>query len=200
MRAALAVMEPRPLYRRPVNAAPSTAAPSITALAVTALLITCLITGCAGDPAATPAIQDTSAAGAPSRTTVGPTTGTGATGGRSPADGTSDTRPTATRTDEDRTDGPVVLPWPAPTRDEAVALQGAVDGGSRPWLLEPSEVALSYVATVHGWTDATTTEEPAVPGTVVVGNPDGEQRTLTLAQSTRTGPTGIWLIATDTPT
>jgi hypothetical protein len=87
----------------------------------------------------------------------------------------------------------VAPPWPEGGDDAVDALQERVDGGSQPWLLDPSEVALSYATAAYGWTDA-----EAVPrdggGAVVVTGPGGATATLTLAQPGRTGPTGIWVV------
>ncbi len=93
--------------------------------------------------------------------------------------------------------GPIELPWPAPSPAEAAALQMGVDGGSQPWLLNPSDVALSYVAATRGWTGVATTTSATDPTAMTVRSTDGEQVTLTLAQPVRTGPTGIWVVTTE---
>ncbi|WP_433558748.1 hypothetical protein ACQPWY_10180 [Pseudonocardia xinjiangensis] len=85
------------------------------------------------------------------------------------------------------------LPWPAAGAADAAALQAAADRGAQPWLLDPSEVAMSYVAAAHGWTDAEAV--PRTDGTSVdVRRPDGERLALTLAQPGRTGAGGIWVV------
>jgi hypothetical protein len=85
------------------------------------------------------------------------------------------------------------LPWPAAGAADAAALQAAADRGAQPWLLDPSEVAMSYVAAAHGWTDAEAL--PRTDGTNVdVRRPDGERLALTLAQPGRTGAGGIWVV------
>ena len=92
---------------------------------------------------------------------------------------------------------PVVgLPWPARSAAEAAGLQQAVDGGAQPWLLDPAELALSYASAAHGWADAGITVDGE---TVQVTGPDGEARTLTVAQPDRVGPGGIWVITNDDP-
>ncbi|MFD1531347.1 hypothetical protein [Pseudonocardia aurantiaca] len=93
---------------------------------------------------------------------------------------------------------PVELPWPAHSAADAAALQTAADSGSQPWLLDPSEVAISYAAAAHGWAGAEA--YPGPDGTSVdVRNPDGERLTLTLAQPARTGDTGIWVVTAERP-
>lgn len=90
----------------------------------------------------------------------------------------------------------VELPWPARSAAEAAGLQQAVDGGAQPWLLDPAELALSYVTAAYGWTDAGV----AVDGAgVQVSGPDGAARTLAVSQPDRTGPGGIWVVTADDP-
>ncbi|OLT11871.1 hypothetical protein BJF78_25855 [Pseudonocardia sp. CNS-139] len=92
--------------------------------------------------------------------------------------------------------GKVELPWPADGAADAAALQAAADSGAQPWLLDPSEVAISYAAAAHGWTDAEAYPGPA--GTSVdVRNGKGDRLTLTLAQPARTGPDGIWVVTAE---
>lgn len=92
----------------------------------------------------------------------------------------------------------VVLPWPAATPAEAAGLQAQVDRGAQPWLLDPSEVAISYAAAAHDWPDAEA--YPGPDGTSVdVRNADGERLTLTLAQPARTGDDGIWVVTAERP-
>ncbi|MHA6781516.1 hypothetical protein ACVGOW_11050 [Pseudonocardia saturnea] len=90
----------------------------------------------------------------------------------------------------------VGLPWPARSAAEAAGLQQAVDGGAQPWLLDPAELALSYATAAHGWADAGITVDGE---TVQVTGPDGEARTLTVAQPDRVGPGGIWVVTADDP-
>jgi hypothetical protein len=76
-----------------------------------------------------------------------------------------------------------------------------VDGGTQPWLLDPSDIADSYVAATYGWTDAAATVTPGgTPArtTVDVRNSDGTRRTLTCAQPGRRGTGEIWLVTADT--
>ena len=88
------------------------------------------------------------------------------------------------------------LPWPAAGAADAAALQAEADRGAQPWLLDPSEVAMSYVAAAHGWTDAEA--HPGSDGTSVeVRRPDGERLALTLAQPGRTGNGGIWVVTSE---
>lgn len=90
----------------------------------------------------------------------------------------------------------VELPWPAPTAAAAAALQGEVDRGAQPWLLDPSEVAIAYAAAAHDWPDAEA--YPGPDGTSVdVRNAEGERLTLSLAQPARTGDDGIWVVTTE---
>lgn len=88
------------------------------------------------------------------------------------------------------------LPWPGP---EAAELQRAVDGGSQPWLLDPSEVALAYASAAHGW-DTAQVVASSDGGTVDVTGPGGERHTLTVSQPGRTGPTGVWTVTGHEPT
>lgn len=90
----------------------------------------------------------------------------------------------------------VGLPWPARSAAEAAGLQQAVDGGAQPWLLDPAELALSYAAAAHGWTDAGVTVDGA---SVLVTGPGGGTRKLTVAQPDRVGPGGIWVVTADDP-
>ncbi|WP_219418170.1 hypothetical protein [Pseudonocardia nigra] len=92
----------------------------------------------------------------------------------------------------------VELPWPATGAAEAAALQAEVDSGKQPWLLDPSEVAISYAAAAHDWTGAEA--YPGPDGTSIdVRNADGERLTLTLAQPGRTGDDGIWVVTAEHP-
>lgn len=97
------------------------------------------------------------------------------------------------------TSATVELPWPAPGAAEAAALQTQVDSGSQSWLLDPTELALSYVAAAHGWTGADATPSASTGGgagrgTVDVRASDGRGITLTVTQPGRTGNGGIWVV------
>jgi len=97
-------------------------------------------------------------------------------------------------------DGAVPLPWPAHSAAEAAGLQRRVDDGAQPWLLDPAEVALSYVAAAYGWDAARTAlvpDDAVEDETVQVTGPDGALRTLTLRQPDRTGSGGIWVVTAD---
>ena len=96
----------------------------------------------------------------------------------------------------------VALPWPARSAAEAAGLQAAADGGAQPWLLDPAEVALSYVAAARDWAAAdTSVGDPAAAGAVpvTVAGPAGEGRLLTLRQPARAGRGGIWVVTADDP-
>lgn len=85
------------------------------------------------------------------------------------------------------------LPWPTSGGLSAEALQQQVDRGAQPWLLDRTEVALSFVADAYGWTTAQA--YPQADGTTVdVAAPGDMVAALTLAQPGRTGPTGIWVV------
>jgi hypothetical protein len=87
----------------------------------------------------------------------------------------------------------VTLPWPAAGATKVSALQSAVDGGAQPWLLDPTDVALSY-ATARGWTSAEATANGTSDVTV---RSSAGTHALTLAQPGRTGNTGIWVVTSD---
>jgi hypothetical protein len=92
--------------------------------------------------------------------------------------------------------GTVRLPWPVPDAASAATLQAEVDRGAQPWLLDPSEVAIAYAATAHGWVDAEA--YPGPDGTSVdVRNAKGDRLTLTLAQPARAGDDGIWVVTAE---
>lgn len=97
--------------------------------------------------------------------------------------------PAATPAPQPEAAAPAPLPWPA---GDPATLQSAVDAGSQPWLLDATEVALSYAAAVNGWTDADATRADGT--TVLVRNRLGETIRLTVAQPGRTGPGGIWRV------
>src|SRR5690606_10936106 len=131
-------------------------------------LVALLAPGCTSTP--TPGTD------APARTDLAPGTGATPTGEPDAAE--------------------VELPWPAPDAAAAAALQAEVDRGSQPWLLDPSEVAISYAAAAHDWPDAEA--YPGPDGTSVdVRNADGERLTLTLAQPARRGGDGIWVVTAE---
>jgi hypothetical protein len=147
--------------------------------AAVALLAGLLLTGCGTTPPAS---------------TTGPATTTGPGATTDPAPTTAPSSPTGSADHAE----PVELPWPAAGAADAAALQGAVDRGSQPWLLDPSEVAIAYAAAAHGWNGAEA--YPGPDGTSVdVRNPDGERLTLTLAQPARTGDDGIWVVTAEQP-
>ncbi|MFC5236280.1 hypothetical protein [Pseudonocardia zijingensis] len=142
--------------------------PRVAGGIATAVLLSVLAAGCTSDTAP--------GAHAPARTDLAP----GAT-----------TTPTAAPDSAQ-----VELPWPAPDAAAAAALQAEVDRGSQPWLLDPSEVAISYAAAAHDWPDAEA--YPGPDGTSVdVRNADGERITLTLAQPARKGGDGIWVVTAE---
>lgn len=166
------------------------------ALTATALL-TCLLAGCGtavdGTPSATSG-TDATTTPAPTTSAAPTTTATPApTAGRTPPP--APTRPAPATKDA----GPqTLLPWP--TADPA-RLQAAVDGGAQPWLLDPSDLADSYVSAAYGWTAAESTTRPggtSAATTVDVRNTDGTRRTLTTAQPGRKGSGGIWRVTADT--
>ncbi len=89
----------------------------------------------------------------------------------------------------------VRLPWPAADAATAAELQRSVDAGAQPWLLDPAEVAVSYAAAAHGWTQAAARPRPG-GGTVEVA--DGSRKlTLSLAQPGRAGAGGIWVVTAE---
>lgn len=156
-------------------------------------LLTCLLAGCGTSVDGTPSPAESTATpttSAAPTTTVEPTT--------SPAP--APTPPPATlKSSSGAEAGPVrLLPWP--TADPA-RLQSAVDGGAQPWLLDPEDLAASYVTATYDWTAADTTARPggtSAKTVVDVRNTDGARRTLTVAQPGRKGQGGIWLVTADT--
>ncbi|HYH30349.1 MAG TPA: hypothetical protein VD903_08190 [Pseudonocardia sp.] len=165
----------------------------VTRLTLTALLSTLVLAGCAQTPTVTsdadapagpgPAPQSSAAPSGSPRSSAGPSESTRS----SAAPSGSPETPSADS---------VALPWPAPTAAEAAALQAAVDGGSQPWLLDPTEVAIAYAAAAHGWPDAEA--YPGPEGTSVdVRNAEGDRLTLSLAQPARTGDDGIWVVTAE---
>lgn len=83
--------------------------------------------------------------------------------------------------------------WPAADAASARNLQNQVDGGRQPWLLDPTEVAVSYAGAVLGYRNPGVF--PLEPGKVDVQ--DGRspaKATITLGQTVRRGDGGIWLV------
>jgi hypothetical protein len=153
-----------------------------------ALLGGFVLAGCAAAPSAS---NSTSTPGAATGTAPAPRT-TAPSAPPSVA-APSTTAPPATRAPV--ADG-VALPWPVSGGAETAALQAEVDRGAQPWLLDPSEVAISYAAAALGWTDAEA--YPGPDGTSVdIRNAEGERRTLTLTQPGRTGDDGIWVVTAE---
>jgi hypothetical protein len=98
----------------------------------------------------------------------------------------------------DDVENPVTMPWPASTADEAARLQSSVDGGAEPWLLDPTEVALSYVTAAHGWTGAQV--RPRADGRTVDVQDGARTLVLSLNQPARTGADGIWVVTAESTT
>ncbi|MEJ3657465.1 acyl transferase [Actinomycetes bacterium KLBMP 9759] len=137
-------------------------------------------------------------AGAPRSTTTGASITAAATPdpARPPASTTHaptpPPRPTTANTDT------ATLPWPASGAAEAAALQSEVDRGSQPWLLDPTEVALSYVAAAHDWTTAEATVTGSAGGRTTVEVREGTRLlTLTLSQPSKPGNGGIWVVTAE---
>ncbi len=154
-------------------------------VAATAAVLAALLAGC-GDAAA-----PTTTAAAPSPVTEPSATGAAPAPTTAPASAPAGATPSATA-------GPVtLLPWP--TTDPA-RLQSAVDSGATPWLLDPTDLALSYVTATYSWTaaDASPAAGTAAATEVDVRNTDGSRRTLTVAQPGRKGVGGIWVVTADT--
>jgi hypothetical protein len=152
--------------------------------AAAAALLAVLLAGC-GD-SSTPAAAPSTASAASTTSAAAPTSPT----------------PTAAPTVA-AAPGPAVKPAPAkllpwPTTDPA-RLQAAVDGGASPWLLDPTDLALSYVTAAYNWTaaDAAPAAGTAAATKVDVRNTDGKRRTLTVAQPSRKGNGGIWVVTAD---
>jgi hypothetical protein len=85
--------------------------------------------------------------------------------------------------------------WPLTTAEEAANTQQSVDEGHSPWQLEPGAVALSYAENILGFeapgVDQTVSDLP----TLRVTDTSGASVDVTLVQPERTGPGGIWAIA-----
>jgi len=171
-------------------------------LLVTTALVTCLLAGCgsgAGGGTAIPGPDPSSTEATADPTTRAAPTTAAATSSPAPTRA-SPTRAAAPSKAPPRADaGPAkLLPWP--TADPA-RLQKGVDGGAQPWLLDPEDLAASYVSATYGWATADTTAAPggtSAATKVEVRNSDGSRRTLTCAQPGRKGSGGIWLVTADT--
>ncbi len=149
------------------------------------LLIAC---GAAPTPAPTGQEAQGPAASGPTATTA-PTTNPAPT----PTPTTAGT-PRPTRVPTPPTE-PITLPWPS---GDATKLQAEVDRGAQPWLLDPTEVAVSYAA-AQGWTasDHIVTATSTGRTTVQIFGDHGLQSELDLVQPGRTGPGGVWVVAAD---
>jgi hypothetical protein len=159
-------------------------------------LLACLLAGCGTPVDGTPSAAESTASAIPT-TGAAPTTTEEPTTGPAPSPASTLPRPTVKSSGAAEAGPVTLLPWP--TADPK-RLQTAVDGGSQPWLLDPSDLADSYVSATYGWTAADAT--PRAGGTsartvVDVRNADGARRTLTVAQPGRKGQGGIWLVTAD---
>jgi hypothetical protein len=153
--------------------------------AAAAATLAVLLAGCGGSPAPE---------AAPSTAGAASTTSAAAAGTPAPT-----AAPTAAP-------GPAAKPAPAPVQllpwptTDPARLQAAVDGGASPWLLDPTDLALSYVTATYEWTaaDASPAAGTAAATKVDVRNADGKRRALTVAQPGRKGNGGIWVVTADT--
>ena len=91
----------------------------------------------------------------------------------------------------------VTLPWPAADRATTTRLQRAVDNGTEPWLLDPAQVAISYVTAAYGWLDADA--RPSADGRTVDVDDSGKRVILTMTQPGRPGQGGIWVVTSVRP-
>jgi len=122
-------------------------------------------------------------AGEPARPAPAPTGG---------ADGTPGAPPPPQAVPEPRAEQDVPL-WPAGDTATAQRMQQQADRGGDPWLLDPREVTISYVGAELGYRDPTLTE--LAPGVHDVTDGRSPARaTVTLEQTVRGGPGGIWLV------
>ncbi|WP_232662654.1 hypothetical protein [Pseudonocardia sp. TRM90224] len=129
-----------------------------------------------------------------------PTTREEATRDPDPAPSSTHPRPTpgALPRLPDQGDVSTSLPWPAAGAAEAAALQAEVDRGSQPWLLDPTEVALSYVSAAHEWTTAEAAVTGSAGGRTTVEVREGPRLlTLTLSQPSKSGAGGIWVVTAE---
>jgi hypothetical protein len=175
------------------RAAQSRIALSLAALSLAALA---LLASC-GSPARAPLGTAAASSTAPQESTTAAATVTEsptppAAATRAPAAGPPAPAPAASAPA-----GAVKLPWPAASATEAAALQKSVDAGSEPWLLDPTEVAMSYASAAHGWTQATAQARPG--GTTIEVQQSGRTVVLSLTQPVRTGAGGIWVVTGENP-
>ena len=183
-----------PTYGVPVSRGSRTRvgnAGSTAGRGASALIIGALLSAGCGAPAPISATAATAtAAAAPAAAPAAPSAAAAPTSTPAPS-GSRTVRATRTATPQNT----VATPWPAATPTESSHLQSAVDAGSEPWLLDPTEVALSYVSAAHGWTDA---QARARPGGATVDVQRGRQQlVLSLTQPARTGAGGIWVVTAE---
>ncbi len=188
-------MSHAPRYAQVVDAASGNRAPAaVTRLGVVTLLAALsFLAGC-GSP--TPATLGTAAASSPSpRSTTAAATATGPPTPSAVARSAPAASPAAPAASP--VAGTVKLPWPAASATEAAALQKSVDAGSEPWLLDPTEVAMSYASATRGWTQATAQARPG--GNTIEVQQGGRTVVLSLTQPGRTGAGGIWVVTGENP-
>ncbi|BBG03172.1 MULTISPECIES: hypothetical protein [Pseudonocardia] len=83
--------------------------------------------------------------------------------------------------------------WPAGDAATAQRMQQQADRGGDPWLLDPQEVTISYVGAELEYRNPAITE--LAPGNYDVTDGRSPARaTVTLEQTVRPGPGGIWLV------
>ncbi|GAA1382063.1 hypothetical protein GCM10009613_09120 [Pseudonocardia kongjuensis] len=83
--------------------------------------------------------------------------------------------------------------WPAGDAGTAQRMQQHADRGGDPWLLDPQEVAISYVGAELEYRSPELTE--LAPGNYDVADGRSAARaTVTLEQTVRRGPGGIWVV------
>ncbi len=176
----------RPIASRTTYRGAVTTLDRLGRVVAVALLGGFVLAGCAAAPTASTSTSGAATGTAPAPRTTAPSAPPSIAA-------PSTTAPPAARAPV--TDG-VALPWPVSGGAETAALQAEVDRGAQPWLLDPSEVAISYAAAALGWTDAEA--YPGPDGTSVdIRNAEGERRTLTLTQPGRTGDDGIWVVTAE---
>lgn len=83
--------------------------------------------------------------------------------------------------------------WPAGDEATARRMQQQADSGGDPWLLDPKEVAISYVGAELGYRDPSLTRLGTARFAVTDGRSPAKA-TVELEQTVRTGPGGIWLV------
>lgn len=167
------------------------------------ILLLVLVAGCGATPlppAAPSTIAPTTAVPLPppSPTTTAPPTSSTRTTVASPESGSrANERPAPPAPDgvapRPGGTGSTTPIWPARDAASAARLQGDVDGGRQPWLLDPVEVAVSYAGSELGYRNPGVF--PIAAGRVDVQ--DGRtpaKATITLAQTVRRGEGGIWLV------